>query len=356
MILPVPRSDHARQRSVSAAGALALLFGLYAAMQAAPLPSFQSSNSMVRSLDPLFVERFAAPPPPDVPQAAAKSEEPSTDLPAVVAMEEDVGVALSELSRKFGSEPTPTSGRSTTGAVRTAGAGEARAEGLGASGDEGLFAELFGGSDALPPPSARARPRAESPVTRRGALESGTRIRVADSLGSESTLPVASAPTGRVEALAERTRRAAPAHEVVVRAYEPERFSAIAVDRLGAWLRANQRELPVGVRVHLRQQPSFPTAAVPLLVDGRTIELYLMYNPSLRELHVVLVEGERSVYLIDRGFQSQSRSLREGTVRRLNGEIVAVNSQAAAAGSDRAREFYNIFLSWWDVARANVGR
>ncbi len=272
------------------------------------------------------------------------------DAPGVAAMEQEVGTALSELSRKFGAEPP------TTGSVRTGAEREASGEGLGAVGDEGRFAELFGGSDALPPPSARARPRTGSPVARRGALESGSRIRVADSLGSEPTLPLASAPTSRVEALVERTRRDAPAHEVVVRAYEPERFNTAAVDRLGAWLRANQMELPVGVRVHLRQQPSFPTAAVPLLVDGRTLELYLMYNPSLRELHVVLVEGERSVYLIDRGFQAQSRSLREGTVRRLNGEIVAVNSQAAAAASDRAREFYNIFLSWWEVARVNVGR
>ena len=75
-----------------------------------------------------------------------------------------------------------------------------------------------------------------------------------------------------------------------------------------------------------------------------------MYNESLRELHIVLVEGDRSVYLIDRGFQAQSRSLREGTVRRIEGEIMTVDSQRRAASDDRAQEFYNIFLSWWETA------
>ncbi len=81
-----------------------------------------------------------------------------------------------------------------------------------------------------------------------------------------------------------------------------------------------------------------------------------MFNESLRELHIVLVEGDRSVYLIDRGFQEQSRSLREGTVRRFEGEILAVDSRTGAASSDRAREFYNVFLSWWEVAKQDVSR
>ena len=354
MILPTPRTDRGRQQSISAVGALLLMVGFYAAMAAAPLPSYKSSNALVRSLDPLFVERFATPPPPDVPRAAPKAEESRTETPVVAAIEQEVGTALGELTRRFSAATTLPP--ATIGQVRVGAERETGLTAPGSVGEEGRFAELFGGGDALPPPSARVRTRTESEGSRRGALESGTRIRVADSLGSGPITPHAAAPASRVEASAERARRAATAPDVVIREYEPERFNTVAVDRLATWLRANPRELPVGVRVHLNHQPSFLTAAVPFVAGGRTLELYLMYNPSLRELHVVLVDGQRSAYLVDRGFQAQSRSLREGTVRRLNGEIVAVNSQAAAAGSDRAREFYNIFLSWWDVARTNVGR
>ena len=97
-------------------------------------------------------------------------------------------------------------------------------------------------------------------------------------------------------------------------------------------------------------QPSFLTAAESFTEGGRAWELYLMYNETLRELHIVLVEGESSVYLIDRDFQEQSRSLREGTVRRSGDEIVAVDSRAGAPSGERAQEFYDVFLAWWESA------
>jgi hypothetical protein len=48
--------------------------------------------------------------------------------------------------------------------------------------------------------------------------------------------------------------------------------------------------------------------------------------------------------MIDRDFQEQSRSLREGTVRRAGGEIVAGDSRTAAAAGERAQEFYDVLL------------
>ena len=113
-------------------------------------------------------------------------------------------------------------------------------------------------------------------------------------------------------------------------------------------------DLPVGVRVHVNFEPTFLTSTALFASEGRNWELYLMFNQSLREVHLVLVEGNRSVYLIDRGFQEQSRSLREGTVRRTGGAIIAVDSQSGAASSDRARDFYNVFLSWWEVVKLDA--
>jgi hypothetical protein len=31
-----------------------------------------------------------------------------------------------------------------------------------------------------------------------------------------------------------------------------------------------------------------------------------------------------------------------------------VDSRSGAASSDRARDFYNVFLSWWEVAKVDV--
>ena len=72
-------------------------------------------------------------------------------------------------------------------------------------------------------------------------------------------------------------------------------------------MRSNPAPLPVGVRVHMNYESTFLTSVVPFDSNGARWELFLMYNEVLRELHIVLVQGDRSVYLIDRGFLEQSR-------------------------------------------------
>jgi hypothetical protein len=47
-----------------------------------------------------------------------------------------------------------------------------------------------------------------------------------------------------------------------------------------------------------------------------------------------------------------STYLREGVVRRDGRDIVAVNSRRDAASNERSREFYGLFLSWWEQASA----
>lgn len=146
-----------------------------------------------------------------------------------------------------------------------------------------------------------------------------------------------------------------PGEELEIAPQLAEAFDESAAGRLGAWMRSNPAELPVGVRVHMNYEPSFLTATSVFASEGRSWELYLMFNESLAEVHVVLIEGGESVYLIDRGFQEQSRSLREGSVRRAGGEIMAINSRSGAASGARSTEFYNVFLSWW-AATDGAGR
>ncbi|MFN0098429.1 MAG: hypothetical protein ACKVS7_07135 [Gemmatimonadaceae bacterium] len=349
MIVLVPVRDDAQQRSTAVAGASLLLVVTYFALRITPLPAFESSGQAIRSLDPLFVERFAVPEPaealPDAERVSASATAP--------ALEQEVGAAIDELERRFAASSTASAPTSTA-------SGETRADAGGISADAERFDALFGAGPALPPPGRdRAAPDAVA-TSRRNAVEFGTRIAgteptLAEGRGAAAGAPSVG-PTVRAEAGGGSGRRGPPPESVTIRSFEPERLADIGADRLAGWMRAHAQVLPVGVRVHLGHQPAFLTSAVALVAGPREFELFLMYNTALRELHILLVEGDRSVYLIDRGFQEATRSLREGTVRRLAGEIVAVDSRASAASSERAREFYGIFLSWWERTARDASR
>jgi hypothetical protein len=324
MILPAPRADEGRRRVVSSVGALVLMLGLYATVRGTPVPSLGSASATVRRLDPLFLERYAAPPPPEAPADAA-DDEPAPDVSNAGAIDQEVVSAIDELTRRFaGGDGDLGGGGVSRGAQRPEALG-----GIETDPDDSRFSEVFGGAaDPIAPVTA---PRARTPAPRVSADGGGGGLAIGER-------PQRTAATRTAEQDADDLNIAVEA---------PESFE---VNALASWMRANAAELPVGVRVHLNYLPSFLTAAAPFAAGDRAFELYLMYNEPLRELHIVLVEGESSVYLIDRGFQAQSRSLREGTVRRVEGEIMTVDSQRRAASGDRAQEFYNIFLSWWEAA------
>ena len=101
MILPAPRTDRGRQRFVATAGAFLLMVGLYATLRGMPVPALGSASDNVRRLDPLFLERYAAPPPPEAPAEAA-DDEPAPDVANAGAIDQEVGSAIDELTRRFG--------------------------------------------------------------------------------------------------------------------------------------------------------------------------------------------------------------------------------------------------------------
>jgi hypothetical protein len=324
---------------------MALLLVAFVAVHATPVPAFSSSRNVIRRLDPLFLEKYAAPPRP-LPEPA--SEVQPTNVDAAALLDEDVGEAISNLARLFEPDAAVTGdvGAGRTSADRPASGIQTQTV------DDERFSDLFGMRDPdLPVVAPRGRP-AEG---RRGAgieiaqrPEQPNRAQATGDTAGGDAVSVPTVPSRRVQP--------APATDVVIKEFASEEFDRFEVDVLEEWMQAHPGDLPVGVKVHLNFVPEFLTAAVPMVSNGRAFELFLMYNQSLRELHIVMVEGERSVYLIDRGFRAESRSLRSGTVRRLDGEIVAVNSQRGAAGGVRAREFYSIFLSWWEAAKHDVTR
>lgn len=336
MIQPRRSERDTRRKGAAVVMAVTVLLTARAGLDALPLPAMTSSRAVIRELDPLVFARFATPDQPEV--ARPDSEDsPPPDLDDAPAPDLEVGRAVDALTRRFASDlPTPV--------VETRTRADAVPDGISGS-ESAAFESLFGDERGveIAAPSVGSGPR-----NRPGRGSGAPGIAVRRSAAPEEAFARPTPGPGGTPVAAgagERVRIEAP--EVEVREFEAGGFSGSEAERLGDWIRANREEMPIGVRMHLPYESVFPATSVRFRSEGRQFELYLMLNPSLRELHILLVEDERSVYLIDRGFQEQSASLRAGTVRRTGDTIVAIDSEAGAASSARATEFYNIFLSWW---------
>jgi hypothetical protein len=352
VILPKPRPAAGKVRGGATLLTALLLVGAQAGLKGLAVPAFASGRSVIRELDPLMFERFAVPPAPEGPGDAGAEDEverPEADA-STLTFEQEVGAAMQQLEQLFGADDpaAPVVDREEGGRPGP------DAGGISADVPADRFESLFGagGADVAGRPGGR-RP---SPARGGGAgigLGIEERPAARDTAAADAAAGIAG-PGISVRTGADRSGLA-EGGELSITSHEAEAFDGSEADRLAVWMRTNPAELPVGVRVHVNYEPSFLTSASTFSSGGRDWELYLMFNESLQEVHVVLIEGDRSVYLIDRGFQEQSRSLREGIVRRSAGQIMAIDSRSGAASGEQAREFYNVFLSWWGVARAEVG-
>jgi hypothetical protein len=129
-------------------------------------------------------------------------------------------------------------------------------------------------------------------------------------------------------------------------------------DELIQWMRLRPGELPPGIKRHVDWQRTDLTSTAALKHEGETYELYLMARLPIREIHLVLVKGHQTYYLIDRSFQHEGRKFRIGRARRnqVDGEtsITGVISEERAAASPEAARFYSVFLSWWQRERLRL--
>ncbi len=120
---------------------------------------------------------------------------------------------------------------------------------------------------------------------------------------------------------------------------------------LADWMKQNETELPVAVRRLMtdgRWDDNYLTSRTSFQVGDREYKLLLMTKEQLREVHIVLVQGNDAIYLIDRGFQQESNYLRVGQVGFRGDEIAEVDSEMRDAGREHTEQFYQIFLSWWN--------
>ncbi len=195
-----------------------------------------------------------------------------------------------------------------------------------------------------------------SASARRRSLLPRTRVlgasRPAVAAGAAPKAPAKSRPLVVVSATPPRlVRDPAPAPEPPPPPVASEPYSTGDLTR---WMQLRPAPLPPGIHRHVEVLEGDLTAVATLTQDGVAYEMYLMARLALRELHVVLVRGSLSYYLIDRSFQREGRSFRAGTVRRSGGVITGVVSEERAAASPEAQHFYQVFLSWWDAERLKL--
>ena len=259
MIRPAPRKDHARERSLAFAGATVLLLCLYGGLQAADVPVLASGRALIRQLDPLLFERYSRPPAPDE-REDERPEDSEREIEATPSLDQEVVAAIDEIATLFGTGPQTGGIAGGSGGVGVGGQ-QRGSEGPTMRAVEGeapanRFESIFGsGSPALPsgaaalPPSGRPS-RTEGgigllevtpPPSAIGAsIETASRTRI-DAVEAE----VPEAPDGP----------AAPAVEAS--SFDATDFDRSAVATLRSWMSRNPSDLPVGVKVHLKYQPSF---------------------------------------------------------------------------------------------------
>ena len=124
--------------------------------------------------------------------------------------------------------------------------------------------------------------------------------------------------------------------------------TVLEVGAIMEWMRLNASALPPGIRRHVGQRRGDLTARAAIVHEGASFEVFLLARVPVREIHVVLVRGEETHYLIDRSFQREGRSFRTGYARRSSGAIQGVVSEEKPASSREASRFYRVFLAWWD--------
>ena len=120
------------------------------------------------------------------------------------------------------------------------------------------------------------------------------------------------------------------------------------------WMRLTRSELPRGIQRHVDYQPGNLSASSTLEQANEIWEIYLMARMPSEELHIVIVRGEASYYIVDPSFKREGRRFRLGVVRRSSGEITGITSEERAASSAEVSLHYEVFLAWWDKLRLTL--
>ena len=120
------------------------------------------------------------------------------------------------------------------------------------------------------------------------------------------------------------------------------------------WIRVTESDLPLGIKRHVGYQSGNLSATALLEYEGEPWEIYLMARMPSEELHVVIVRGHATYYVVDPSFKRDGRRFRVGVARRSGGQITGITSEERAASSSEATVHYDVFLAWWDKLRLTL--
>ncbi len=120
------------------------------------------------------------------------------------------------------------------------------------------------------------------------------------------------------------------------------------------WMRLSESDLPPGIKRHIGYQQGNLSATSLLEYEDEIWEIYLMARMPSEELHVVIVRGSATYYVVDPSFKRDGRRFRMGVARRRDGQITGITSEERAASSREAAVHYDIFLAWWDELRLTL--
>ena len=351
MITPSPRDDSSVRRRVAALATVGMVALSSVLMAVVSVPEFRSPRDTFKEIDPAQLTQLRPDPPPEQPteQPEEEPEEPQEEEPETTP--ERIEAPDLQLNPPT-QEPTPQAAaaadaQSEAAAEASSGGGEVSVERTEVGG--------LGASESSRAPTAAALPNAPSQPS--GGSGSGAGIAVeeagdgsAGSGGEEAFAGGGPLAAGSEEAASEGDNAAA----VTIQDASQEDYTSVEAGKLIQWMRQNPAALPPGINQLVGYQPSFLSSTISDLSTSQgEYEMYLMCKPDLREIHVVLVQNGEAKYLVDRSFQKQSRKFRVGPIRRSGGTIIGVQTRAQSRGQ-KSKQFYSVFLSWWDEAKADV--
>jgi len=349
MITPESRDDAPRKRRIalfSTAGIVALAAVLVAWVN---IPDFTSPRNTYREINPAQLSQVQPQPerepePTQEEETPEENEEPETEkTPERIEAPDLQTDAL---------QAEPTSSQTTPSSEESPSSSESG----GSENNVGVERTEIGGIDeteASDPGAAGALPSATDQSTSGESNGGGIAIEEGSGGGQGST----GSDFAGGETVAAGGGTDAPEGDslqkiTLSQAAEEEDAGNLEVSKLIQWMRENPAQLPGGIKQLVGYQPNYLSSKIMSMDEGN-YEMYLMCKESLREVHIVLVQGERAQYLVDRSFQKQSQKFRAGPVRRSGGAIVGVKSESKPR-DEEAQRFYDVFLSWWKEAKTDV--
>ncbi|MFQ5633434.1 MAG: hypothetical protein ACE5I1_32100 [bacterium] len=122
------------------------------------------------------------------------------------------------------------------------------------------------------------------------------------------------------------------------------------------WVKRHPVALSPQLQQFLGYQDGGLTSKVQFKMNHRKFKMFLLCFEGNYEVRIALVEKSNVTYLVDQGFTKESQKLRAGTVTRIlgSGSIATLETQPLPIGHVKNKQFYDIFLYWWEKVKHEV--